>query len=456
MAKSKRSKKDHASDGGDFRYETGAARVPWHAVGEFFDYRDALEVVKFLMPPARGKKSDYNKAVSQLRKGLQEVAKLSGPATKLSLGNKVKEVETTAQEFFGSKHACFLTNWTAGMEIGYKLAGLQPGDEVIVPAITFAATMAYPLTIGAKVVFCDIDPDSINMCPKDLEKKITKKTKVVVPVHIGGYPCDMNKIMALSKKHGFYVMEDAAHGFGATYRGKYLGTIGHFGGFSLHEVKNINSFGEGGILLTDLDLGEQFPMARFLGLDFSRQIENWLYDVSPLRDRFGKPQVAGNHSSTEIQALGFLQQFKRLKTILTKRKEAALYLNQAFAKERGILLPPRDTKTTISSDHLYLLKINPDTVGGDIQQLKQKLKEKGVTEVAHFGPMYKFNLVDALGYDREAIARSCPVTEEMFNRRYTHLPLYPLAKKQVKYLAEAVLASVSELRAEAKAKKTEV
>lgn len=116
------------------------------------------------------------------------------------------------------------------MEIGYKLSGLQPGDEVIVPSITFIATIAYPLMIGAKVVFADVDPRNVNMDPADVARKITKKTRVIVPVHIGGYPCDMTKIMKVAKQHDVHVMEDAAHGLGAVYKGKPLGTIGHFGG----------------------------------------------------------------------------------------------------------------------------------------------------------------------------------------------------------------------------------
>lgn len=430
---------------GDFRYSAGAARVPWHAVGEFFSYRDALEVVRFLMPPKAGP-SGYSRRLQDVRKALVALSRESGPATKLTLGRWVEKAEEEARKFLGVKHACYLTNWTAGMEIGYKLAGLRPGDEVIVPSITFVATMAYPLMVGAKVVFADIDPETVNMDPDDVARKVTERTRVIVPVHIGGYPCDMDRIMHIAREHDVYVMEDAAHALGATYKGRPLGTIGHFGGFSFHEVKNINSFGEGGLLVTNLPCGEQFKRARFLGLDFSRTIPNWLYDVTPLEDRYGRPQVPGNHSAAEFQGLGFCLQFARINRIIAARRKAAEMLNEAFADEPGILPPPRETRDTRSSHHLHLLRIDPDVVGADIQALKARLKEKGVTEVAHFGPMYKFDIVKRLGYDVEAIARTCPNTEEMFNRRYTHLPLYPLTKSQIRYTARAVVESVRELR----------
>lgn len=430
---------------GDFRYSVGEAQVPWHAVGEFYEKDDILEVIKFLMP-CQGDEAKYNAAMQHIAKGLNELGAESGTATKLSLGKQVEKAENMAKEYLKVKHACFLTNWTAGMEIGYKLAGLQPGDEVIMPAITFIATMAYPLSIGAKVVFADIDPETVNLDPADVERKVTAKTKVIVPVHIGGYPCEMDKLMEIAAKHNIYVMEDAAHAFGGWYKGKALGSIAHFGGYSLHEVKNINSFGEGGLLVTNLDCGEQFKRARFLGLDFSRTIKNWLYDITPLEDRFGKPQVPGNHSSTEIQAVGMQIQMKRVGKIIGQRKQAAEYMNKILSQEPGILTEKPDTDEISATHHLYLLRIDPEIVGSDIQALKRKLSEKGLTPITHFGPMYRFNIMEKFGYDADAIAATCPNTEEMFYRRYTHLPLYPLTREQLEYQAQAVIEAVRELK----------
>lgn len=430
--------------GGDFRYDTGNTKVPWHAVGEFFGKEDVLEVVKFLMPEAE-RAEDYNKAILDVNKALGKLAKQSKSATKLSLGKKVEMAEELARNYFGVKHALFTNTWTAGMEIAYKLAGIKAGDEIITTPATFIATIVYPLSIGVKVVFADVD-ENFNLDADDVERKITKKTKMIVPVHIGGIPCNMNKIMKLAKAHDLYVMEDAAHAFGSVYKGRKIGTIGHFGGFSTHEVKNFNSFGEGGLLLTNMDCGSQFKRARFLGLDFSRKIDNWLYDVTPLYDRYGNPQSPNNSSVTEIQALGFILQFKRVERIISARKAAAEQMNRILSKEPGIIPAPMDDKDIQYSHHLYPLQIDPEIVGADMTKLRIKLKEKGLTEVCHFGPLYQFKIMQDFGYKAKSIAKSCPNMEEMFYRRITHLPLYPLTAGQIKYQAETIVEAVRELK----------
>ena len=166
-------KKKNASQG-DFRYAVGNAKVPWQAVGEYFKKDDVLEVIRFLLPDTQGS-SSYNASFGEVRKAVAKLAAESGTATKLTLGKKVQEAEQFAKDYLKVKHACFLTNWTAGMEIGYKLSGLRPGDEVIMPAITFIATMAYPLMIGAKVVFADIDPKTANLDPADVARNLIRQ-----------------------------------------------------------------------------------------------------------------------------------------------------------------------------------------------------------------------------------------------------------------------------------------
>ena len=437
---------EEKSSGGDFRYAVGASKVPWHAVGEYYNGMDAVELVKFLLPD--GGNASYASQVRNVENEIRKLAEVSGRASKLTLGKKVAQAEEVSKAYFGSKYACFVDNWTGGMEIAYKLAGIGPGDEVIMPAVTFIATMAYPLSVGAKIVFADIDPETINLDPADVARKITPKTRMIVPVHLGGCPVDMDPLMELARKHDLIVMEDAAHGMGGAYKGRKLGSIGHFGGFSLHEVKNINSLGEGGVLLSNEDwAGPQFPGGRFLGLDFTRKIKDWLYDISPLTDRFGKPQVALNHSATEAQALGMLLQMKRLDEIISVRRKAAEYMNGVLSQEEGILTEKPDTADTYGTHHLYLLRIDPEKVGGDIQKLAAKLAQKGLTNITHFGPMYRFKIMKDLGYDENAIAATCPNTERMFYSCYTHLPLYPLTREQLEYQAQAVVEAVREMKA---------
>lgn len=430
---------------GDFRYATGEARVPWAAVGEHLRACEAAGILRFLARPQPGREDEYTERMAAVERAVEALFEVAGPATKLSLGESVGKLEEAAADLLEAKHAVFITNATHGFEIGYRYANLGPGDEVIAPSISFIATIAYPLGCGAKVVFADLDPRTINMDPEDVARKVTDRTKVIIPVHIGGYPVDMDPIMDIARERDIVVIEDAAHAFGGRYKGKMIGTIGHFGSFSFHEVKNITSLGEGGILATNMDWGEHFKKARFLGLDLSRQIPNWLYDVVALPGKRG-PFATGNYSSTEIQAVCLLAQIGRLEGIIAQRRRSAEYLTERLAGVEGLITPPGDSDDIMTTWHLYLLQVDPEKLGGDIQQFKDKLTEKGVTNIPHFAPMYKFDVCRQLGYDPEAIAASCPVTEEVFNRRFTHLPLYPLSEEQLVMMADLVIEAAEEMR----------
>ena len=428
----------------DFRYNTGEARVPWDAVGESYSAEDVARFIQFLM---QGEGPEYDKLTGALATQLEQLAEISHPPTKLSLGAKVEELEARCNEYLGVSDSLFVTNATAGFEIAYKYANLQAGDEVIFPANTFIATIAYPLAVGAKAVFADLDPRTINMDPADVAKKITPKTKMIVPVHIGGYPVDMDPIMELARKHDILVLEDAAHAFGAMYKGKKIGTIADFTSFSFHEVKNNTSFGEGGLLTTNIEaFRPELKRARFLGLDFRQQIKNWLYDVTAIEGKYG-PFVPGNSSATEIQALGLLMQLERYDGILEKRREAAAYLTGRLSGNPAIIPQDLGNDDIVPVFHLYLLQIDPDRAGGDIQTLKAKLTEKSITTIPHFGPLYRFDILRELGYDQAAMAETCPVCEEVFDRRFTHLPIYNLTKEQLDYMADSVIESVIEMQA---------
>ncbi|MBR6790905.1 MAG: DegT/DnrJ/EryC1/StrS family aminotransferase [Oscillospiraceae bacterium] len=427
----------------DFRYNTGETRVPWAAVGENYNAEDLMAIVGFLM---KGQGPAYEEALAKVEEAVYALDKVSAPPAKLSLDVEVAKAEEMCDEFLRTEGSVFLTNCTAGFEIACKYANLKPGDEVIVPAITFAATMAYPLSIGCRIVFADVDPLTLNMDPADVAKKITDKTKMIVPVHIGGYPVDMDPIMELAEKHGIIVLEDAAHGFGGEYKGKKLGTIGHFGAFSFHEVKNMTSFGEGGILTTTIEeFRPEMKRARFLGTDFSKKIKNWLYDVTLIQ---GKDAgfVATNFSTTEIQGLGLQLQLKRYDEILDLRREAAAYLTGRLSVCDAIHPQDLGNDQIKPTFHLYSVVLDPEKAGGDVQLFKKKLAEKGVTEIAHFGPLYRFEVLRDLGYDEAAIAATCPVTEEVFDRRFTHFPIYGQSKEQLDYMADAILASIDEMQ----------
>ena len=429
----------------DFRYDTGEAKVPWAAVGENLRLEDISSIIKFLIPPGEDKIA-YDAQFNKLTRELEKLLLLGQYVTKLSLGNNVKDLEDAVKEFLEVKHACFITNATAGFEIGFKFSGLKPGDEVIAPAITFLSTITYPLQIGAKIVLADVDPITLNIDPEDIARKITKKTKAIIPVHIGGYPCNMDAIMELAKANDLMVVEDAAHAFGGFYKGKAIGTIGDFGSYSFHEVKNINSLGEGGIVVTNSEYGIDFAKSRFGGFDIANPIDKWLYDVVALKGKGDHYTVAGNHSSTEIQAVVLLNQLKRLPGIIEIRRKNAEYLNERFKNVPEIIPCPLDTSEIKGTYHLYLFQLNPDTLKGNIQDFKNKMTARGIVQIPHFAPLYRFSYLKQLGYDTEAMKSSCPNAEKAFLYRFTHLPLYPLTNDQLAYMADNVIECIKEIQ----------
>jgi len=429
----------------DFRYNTGDAMVPWDAVAVKPDPVLALDILRFLAGP--GENTDaYNRALERVKEAVQCLFEHGEPATKLSLGDRVKEVEEFAKSYLDVKHASFLVNWTAGYDIALDMAGVGPGDEVIVPAITFIATASPVLRKGARVIFADVQPETVNLDPKSVERLISDRTKAIVPVHIGGYPVDMDPILEIARAHDIMVIEDAAHGFGGTYKGRKLGAVGDFGAFSFHEVKNITSLGEGGILVSDSDLGAQFPMARFCGFDLeSPPPENWLYNVSPIRSKSGF-FPATNYSTTEIQAVALLRQMRRNEEITGQRRKVARRMHDAFANIEGLIPGPMNDDTFGATFHLFLLRVKPDVIEGGIQAFKQGLAAKGVTQIAHFCPLYHYDLFKALGYDRDEIRQTCPNAERAFCEEYTHLPVYGLSDERIDYMVNAVLDTAKMLR----------
>ncbi|MBR5501181.1 MAG: DegT/DnrJ/EryC1/StrS family aminotransferase, partial [Clostridia bacterium] len=224
------------------------------------------------------------------------------------------------------------------------------------------------------------------------------------------------------------------------------GTMGDFGAYSFHEVKNITSFGEGGIAVSNvLGFKDHMKRARFFGVDNDYQIKDWIYDVRTIPGK-EKPFVAVNYSTTEIQALGLSLQIARIEEIIAARRKAAEYLNSRLAGNPALICQDLGNDEIKPTFHLYQLQVVPEIAGGDVQVLKRKLGEKGVTTIPHFGPLYRFQATQQMGYDADEIAKTCPVCEEVFHHRFTHLPLYGLTEEQFEYMADAILESIDEMQ----------
>ena len=170
-----------------------------------------------------------------------------------TMGPQVAMFQKEFAKIFEVKHAFATSNCTTAMHVATQAFGIKAGDEVIVTPITFIATSLVILKEGAKPVYADIDPKTFNIDPKQIESKITPKTKAIYVVHYGGQMCDMDPIMAIAKKHNLFVLEDCAHAHGAKYKGRQAGSIGDIGCFSFHSLKNMMTLGEGGMITTNND-----------------------------------------------------------------------------------------------------------------------------------------------------------------------------------------------------------
>jgi len=311
-------------------------------------------------------------------------------------GEKVREFEEKYAGFQDAKYGITCTNGTAGLEISLISCGVGAGDEVIVPAYTFVATSTAVLKVNAIPVFADIEPDTCNIDPRDIEAKITRRTKAVIPVHFAGLPSDMDAIGRIAKKHRLRIIEDACHSWGSRWRGKGTGALGDAGVFSFQMSKNITS-GEGGIILTD-----------------SREIADAARSYTNVGRGKDKPWyehyiLAGNYRMTELQAAILLAQLTRLKAQTEKREENAAILDKGLKGIPGIKLMRNDRRVTRRSYHLYIFRIEPKEFGVTREKFLEALSAEGVLGSQGYPfPLYKNPLFQRKGKGPRYCPLSCP------------------------------------------------
>jgi dTDP-4-amino-4,6-dideoxygalactose transaminase len=265
--------------------------------------------------------------------------------------NEVANFENELKEKMGSAHCLCLNSGTAALTAGLAALGVGPGDEVIIPAYTFIATAGAVLTLGAIPVICEVDA-TLTMDPLDVERKISKHTKAIIPVDIMGFPCEMDNLLALSKKHGFAIVEDACQADGGSYKGKRLGTFGEIGAYSFNWFKIISA-GEGGALVTnDLGLYERAIIFHDIGSNF------WPYE-QPINS----PSFNGrNYRVSEITGAILREQLKRLDGILTDLRRVKKNIMDAVSDRVGFA-PSND----IEGDCGICLPFQFDTVEAAIK-----------------------------------------------------------------------------------------
>lgn len=250
-------------------------------------------------------------------------------------GPKVEAFEQLLGDYIGTPHAVAISNCTTGLHMALKIMGIGPNDEVIVPSYSYIATTNCVIHAGATPVFVEIDPETFNIDPKDIESKITKKTKAIIVVDQIGLCADWDSILPIAKKHKLLVLEDAACGLGSEYKGKKAGTFGDIAVFSFHPRKAITT-AEGGLLVTThKDWAHTARLMRAHGANISVAARNASKKV--ILEEF--PLVGYNYRMSDIHAALGISQFKKMNTIMARRQEIAAIYNDAF-NNHPIIIPP--------------------------------------------------------------------------------------------------------------------
>lgn len=361
-----------------------------------------------------------------------------------TLGPFVKKFEEEFEQFLGVKYAFAVNTCTTALEIAAKLVGIRSGDEVILPSISFVATGLPLRNLGAKAIFVDIDPDTFNICPEDLKRKITSKTKAIFVVHEDGHPVDMDPIMEIARSRGIRVVEDCAHALGVKYKGRPAGTIGDIGCFSFQAKKMLTTFGEGGMVTTNNDeYGSQVGTLRQFGWAKVPEYRNEITRQMETADSVTiNGYAGGSYQMTDVQAaVGSVQLRKLPRVLATHRKIAAMY-NKALPEIDGFS-PPLIKDYAQNNYFRYRAFFDPNLAGIDRYALSKRCVEKGVQCGIQFvRPLYTFQMWREVGHNWG----ECPVLEKEANRTF-YLPIYLGMKDcHVKRVLQTLKECIAELR----------
>lgn len=347
----------------------------------------------------------------------------------LTTGPAVGEFEAALAVVTGAPYAVAIANGTAALHAAVAVAGIGPGDEIITSPITFAASANCALYVGATPVFADIDEKTYNIDPADVERKITPRTKAIIPVHYTGQPCDMDRLGEIAKRHGLMLIADGAHAVGASYKGKAAGALADMTTYSFHPVKQVTT-GEGGAIVTaDKKTYEALLAFRSHGItrDPAKLLQNrgpWYYEQ----------QLLGyNYRLTDFQAALGTSQLKKLPMFLQRRREYAQRYTEAFRDMAGVITPWQSPEGD-SAWHLYVLRLDIDRLNAGRDAIFQELWDLGIGVNVHYIPVYWHPYYQQLGYKKGL----CPVAEQVFESILT-LPLFPgLSETDVERVIETV------------------
>lgn len=355
-------------------------------------------MIPFNIPPYVGKELDY------VRQAV-EAHKICGD------GQFTKKCSKWMEERFGAQKVLLTTSGTTALDMAALLCDIQPGDEVILPSFTFSSTATAFVLAGAKLVFVDVRPDTMNIDETKIEAAITDKTRVIVPVHYAGVACEMDTIMAIARKYNLKVVEDAAQGVMSTYKGRPLGTIGDFGCFSFHETKNY-SMGEGGaLIINDPAYNERAEIMREKGTNRSRFLRGQV-------DKYTWVDFGDSYLPSDMNAAYLWAQLEKADEINNDRLATWNTYHEAFRslEAAGKVALPTIPEDCVHNAHMYYLKCK------DLEERTafiSYLKKNGVQAVFHYVPLH--SAPAGLKFGRFVGDDVCTTAE---SDRLVRLPMY--------------------------------
>lgn len=348
----------------------------------------------------------------------------------ITCGPKVTELEKELANTVEAKYAVVVSNGTAALHCACMAIGLKEGDEVITTPMTFAASANCVRYCGATVVFADINPETYNIDPDDIERKITPKTKAIIAVDFTGQAVEHERIRAICDKYKLYFIEDAAHAIGTKYSGKPVGSLADLTCFSFHPVKTITS-GEGGAVTTnDDELYRRVLLYHTHGITHD---EDWMEKETEGHWYYEMIDLGYNYRITDFQAALLLSQLKKLRDFSRRRSEIVKYYNEQFEVIPEIIVQ-KEIKESETTRHLYIIQLKLDMLNCTRREFFDALSAERVCPQVHYIPVYYFPYYKNLGYNKGL----CPNAEQMYEGIMS-IPLHPdMTDDDAKSVVDAV------------------
>jgi perosamine synthetase len=357
-----------------------------------------------------------------------------------SCGPAVKQFEEVFAKYCGADYGLAVSSGTTGLQLAMIAAGVGPGDEVITTPISWISTANAAAVLGAKVVFADVDARTLNLDPAAVEKKITARTKAIMPVHLYGQCSDMDALNELARSRKICVVEDAAHAAGAEYKGRKAGSLGDIAVFSFHQQKNMVTLGEGGLITTsDKSLYESMlshrslcaltydPKGKYLPLDES---------IHPMGKRYWYldfEEIGFNYRMTDVQAAVGLVQLKKLESLNERRIQIAKRYSEGFAGIKGLTLPfiaPQNKHAF----HIYCVLVEESFSCNKEDLMWELYMNKRIKTWSHYMPIHLTTVYRNMGHQ----PGECPVAEKLFEK-YVSIPIHPrLSDDVVQYVIDSI------------------